>query len=77
MPHPRMAVAASDVTRVLRESYKRECQETFFSARLRRRMLSCIQSPTASNGHALRLIVLDLSHQQRDFGFLFPAVSCL
>ena len=59
------------------KSYKRECQETFFSARLRRRMLSCIQSPTASNAHAPRLIVLDLSHQQRDFGFRFPAVSCL
>jgi len=63
---------------IMRKSYKRECQETFFSVRLRRRMLSCIQSPASpSNAHALRLIVLDLSQQQRDFGFRFPAVSCL
>jgi hypothetical protein len=61
----------------IQESYKRECQETFFSARLRRRMLSCIQPPTPSNAHAVRLIVLDLAQQQRDFGFRFPAVSCL
>jgi len=61
----------------VRKSYKRECQETFFCARLRRRMLSCIQPPTPSNAHTLRLIVLDRSQQQRDFGFRFLAVSCL
>ena len=68
---------AGTYANLARKSYKRECQETFFSARLRRRMLSCIQSPTPSNAHALRLIVLDLSQQQRDFGFRVPAVSCL
>src|SRR5271157_4057929 len=48
-----------------RRSYKRECQETFFSACLRRRMLSCIQPPAPSNAHTLRLIVLGLAQQQR------------
>jgi hypothetical protein len=61
----------------IRKSYKRECQETFFSDRLRRRMLSCIQPPAPSNAHAQRLIVLDLAEQQRGIGFRFPAVSCL
>ena len=61
----------------LRKSYKRECQEKFFSARLRWRMLSCIQPPAPSNARALRLIVWDLAQQQRGFGFRFPAVSCL
>ena len=60
-----------------RKSYKRECQETFFSARLRRRMLSCIQPPTSSNSYALWLIVLDLAPYQRDPGFRFLAFSCL
>src|SRR5580704_8814172 len=59
------------------KSYKRECQETFFSDRLRRRMLSCIQPPAPSNAHVQRLIVLDLAEQQRGIGFRFPAVSCL
>ena len=61
----------------IRKSYKRECQETYFCARLRRRMLSCIQPPTPSNAHTLRLIVLDLAQRQRDFGFRFLAVSYL
>jgi hypothetical protein len=52
-------------TRASRQSYKRECQETCFSARLRRKMLSCIQPPTPTNAHTLRLVVLDLAQQQR------------
>src|SRR6516225_4765523 len=67
-PNPRvMFIRVGSI--VHRKSYKRECQETFFSARLRRRMLSCIQPPTPSNTHALRLVVLDLAQQERGFGF--------
>jgi hypothetical protein len=68
---------AATIPAIYQKSYKRECQETFFSARLRRRMLSCIQPPTSSNSHVLWPIVLDLAQQQRDSGFRFLAFSCL
>ena len=61
----------------IRKSYKRGCQETFFPGRLRPKMLSCIQPPASSNAHTLRLIVADLSQQQRDLGFRSPVVPCL